>query len=59
MQEGASFRDAYKQISLEVNAGTYEPMKSLTHTHLGSIGNLSNDLIKRKMDQTMLQINSQ
>lgn len=54
VQEGVSFRDAYKQIGLEVNAGTYEPMKMLNHTHVGSIGNLSNDLIQGKMKEAQL-----
>ena len=51
---GTPFRDAYKQVGLEIEAGQFIPDKHLHHTHAGSIGNLCNDKIaelkRRAMD---------
>jgi len=38
--EGTPFRDAYKQVGLEIEAGKFVPNKDIHHTHEGSIGNL-------------------
>lgn len=46
---GVPFRDAYRQIGLAVQNGTYTPTRQIHHTHLGSIGNLANDRILAKM----------
>lgn len=40
--EGTPFRDAYKQVGLEIEAGNFKPDKNVNHTHEGSIGNLCN-----------------
>jgi argininosuccinate lyase len=42
---GVPFRDAYKQVGLEIEAGNFKPNKEVNHTHQGSIGNLFNDEI--------------
>ena len=42
---GVSFRDAYKKIGLDIEAGNFAPDKNVRHTHEGSIGNLCNDEI--------------
>jgi len=42
---GVPFRDAYKQVGLEIEAGKFKPDKTVHHTHQGSIGNLCNDEI--------------
>jgi len=42
---GMPFRDAYKQVGLEIEAGNFHPNKSINHTHQGSIGNLFNEEI--------------
>jgi len=42
---GIPFRDAYKQVGLEIEAGNFKPDKTVQHTHQGSIGNLCNDEI--------------
>ena len=39
---GMPFRDAYKQVGLDIEAGKFVPSKSVNHTHEGSIGNLCN-----------------
>ena len=47
---GTPFRDAYKAVGQEVNAGTFKADRTVNHTHIGSIGNLCNDLIASKMN---------
>ena len=42
---GVPFRDAYKQVGLEIESGNFTPNKAVNHTHEGSIGNLCNDEI--------------
>ena len=42
---GMPFRDAYKQVGLDIEAGKFVPSKSVNHTHEGSIGNLCNEPI--------------
>ena len=44
-REGMPFRDAYKKVGLDIEAGRFEPVKEVHHTHAGSIGNLCNDRI--------------
>ena len=44
--QGVPFRDAYKQVGLEIEAGNFTPDKTVHHTHEGSIGNLCNDQIE-------------
>lgn len=40
--EGMPFRDAYKKVGLDIEAGTFTACKEVHHTHEGSIGNLCN-----------------
>ena len=46
---GMPFRDAYKQVGLDIEAGKFIPSKSVNHTHEGSIGNLCNEPIATMM----------
>lgn len=48
---GVPFRDAYRQVGLAIEAGTFTPCKELHHTHAGSIGNLCNDRIAAHFGQ--------
>ena len=50
---GVPFRDAYKQVGLEIEAGRFSPNKEVNHTHEGSIGNLCNDHISALMQQVI------
>ena len=50
---GTPFRDAYKQVGLEIEAGNFTPDKNIQHTHEGSIGNLCNDQIKGLMQEVL------
>ena len=47
------FRDAYKKVGLDIEAGTFRPDKHIHHIHEGSIGNLCNDRIQALMEQTL------
>ena len=47
---GTPFRDAYKQVGLDIEAGRFTPDKNIRHTHEGSIGNLCNAEIAQHMD---------
>jgi len=49
--QGVPFRDAYKTIGSQINAGTYEPSRDINHTHQGSLGNLCLDQISERMRQ--------
>lgn len=50
---GVPFRDAYKQVGLEIEAGNFKPNKNVQHTHEGSIGNLCNDEIIQYKNQVV------
>jgi argininosuccinate lyase len=50
---GMPFRDAYKKVGLEIEAGEFRADHNIHHTHEGSIGNLCNDRITALMDKTL------
>ena len=54
---GMPFRDAYKKVGLDIEAGKFTPTKSVAHTHEGSIGNLCNDRICALMDDVVKSFN--
>ncbi|WP_027077086.1 argininosuccinate lyase [Maribacter antarcticus] len=49
VQNGMPFRDAYKQMGKEIQAGTFKPKRDIKHSHEGSLGNLCLNEIKEKM----------
>lgn len=51
--DGMPFRDAYKKVGLDIEAGKFEPVREAHHTHEGSIGNLCNDKITALFDRTL------
>jgi argininosuccinate lyase len=53
--DGVPFRDSYKQVGLEIEAGNFEPRYDINHTHEGSIGNLCNDQITKLFNSTFAQ----
>ncbi len=53
VQSGVPFRDAYKQVGLNIEAGKFTPDKHIQHTHEGSIGNLCNDRIEALYKRTL------
>lgn len=46
---GTPFREAYRQVGLDIENGTYKPERTVHHTHLGSIGNLALDKVSEQM----------
>ena len=53
--EGVPFRDAYKQVGLEIEAGRFKPVKEVAHAHEGSIGNPGNDEIAALFEKELEQ----
>lgn len=49
LEEGIPFREAYRQVGIEVNEGKFSYRGELHHTHIGSIGNLCNKEIAELM----------
>ena len=47
------FRDAYRQVGLDIESGQFSYEGEVKHTHEGSIGNLCNDAILSMMEQVM------
>ena len=54
---GMPFRDAYKKVGLEIEAGTFKADRNIHHTHEGSIGDLCNDKIQSIMEDTLKGFN--
>ena len=50
VKRGMAFRDAYKKVGLDIEAGRFTPDKNISRTHEGSIGNLCNAEIAALMD---------
>ena len=55
--QGISFRDAYKQIGTDIEAGNFTYNTKVSHTHEGSIGNLQNEQIIKMMNTVLHQFN--
>ncbi len=47
--KGMPFRDAYKKMGQEIEAGVFTPKRDIKHTHEGSLGNLCLEEIRAKM----------
>jgi argininosuccinate lyase len=47
--QGMPFRDAYKKVGMDIEAGNFSYNTQLNHTHEGSIGYLATEEIKRQM----------
>ncbi len=54
---GTPFRDAYKKIGHDVEAGQFTYTDAISHTHEGSIGNLQNAQIRGMMDKVVSRFN--
>lgn len=53
VMEGMPFRDAYKKVGMDIEAGTFTAAPTIRHTHEGSMGHLCNEKIERLMQQTI------
>ena len=57
--KGVPFRDAYREVGMRVQEGTYEhDGRELNHTHEGSIGNLCLDNIRQKFARNIIDFAS-
>lgn len=54
---GVPFREAYKQIGIEVENGTFQSARTVEHVHEGSIGHLCNDKIEAEFYRKMELLN--
>lgn len=54
--QGMPFREAYREIGMQVQRGEYRPTRSVNHTHEGSIGNLCTEQIRQKMERVMADL---
>jgi argininosuccinate lyase len=52
---GTPFREAYKIVGETIDNGTFAPVKTVKHTHEGSIGNLCNPEIELMMNEVLAQ----
>ena len=53
--KGVPFRDAYREVGMRVQNGTYEhDGRELNHTHEGSIGNLCLENIRQKFERNRI-----
>jgi len=57
--QGVPFREAYRQIGESIQRNEFNPDKSVSHTHQGSIGNLCLPEIRKRMDQIIESFNFQ
>ncbi len=55
--QGVPFRDAYKKIGLDIEAGKFEHSGFPAHTHEGSAGNLCNHQIQGMMEDILQKFN--
>ncbi len=55
VNSGVPFREAYQQIGNQINQGSFQfdHRQPLHHTHEGSLGNLSNDMIRQEMKKVL------
>ena len=49
--DGKPFRDAYRELGSAVEKNTFKPNRDVKHSHIGSIGNLGLDIIRKKMEK--------
>jgi argininosuccinate lyase len=54
---GLPFRDAYKLVGEIIDKGDFHPIKTVEHTHEGSIGNLCLDKILLKKNKILKEFN--
>jgi len=55
--QGVPFRDAYKIVGGQIEAGQFKTSREVNHTHEGSIGNLCTDRILLKMENINSRFN--
>jgi argininosuccinate lyase len=56
VKKGMSFRDAYKKVGQDINAGKFTPPSKIKHTHIGSIDSLGTELIKKQFKKVISKL---
>jgi len=51
--QGMPFRDAYKKVGLDIEAGEFKHDPNIQHSHEGSIGNLGTAEIKKQFEKVV------
>ena len=51
--QGMPFRDAYKKVGLDIEAGKFSYSTDIKHTHEGSMGYLATEEIKKQMQKAI------
>jgi argininosuccinate lyase len=57
VMKGIPFRDAYKQVGMDIENGKFSYSTDVHHTHEGSIGNLQHEQVKRMMEEVVDRFN--
>lgn len=57
VNKGVPFREAYKQVGETVNEGAFIPNRKLNHTLQGSIANLDNSVLERRLNGILEEFN--
>ncbi|MEE4287025.1 MAG: argininosuccinate lyase, partial [Mariniphaga sp.] len=55
--DGIPFREAYLLVAKKIEAGEFQPKRTVKHTHEGSIGNLCLDKINAKKEAVIQNFN--
>lgn len=53
VNSGMPFRDAYKKVGLDIEAGKFTYNVNINHTHEGSVGNLCTEEIRKQMQKAI------
>lgn len=53
VNNGVPFRDAYKKVGVDIEAGNFSYSTDIKHSHEGSIGNLCTEEIKEQMKKVI------
>ena len=56
--DGVPFREAYRRVGEMVQNGTFRPVRSVNHSHIGSIGNPASKEIREKMNKMLNNFDS-
>lgn len=56
VKQGVPFREAYKKVGREIEAGVFNRQRENKHTHEGSIGKLCNEEITEQMNALLSKI---
>ncbi|MEN7548689.1 argininosuccinate lyase [Rapidithrix thailandica] len=54
---GIPFREAYRQVGIQIEQGAFNYSKEVQHSHEGSLGNLCNEQIEQLMNKTLDEFN--